>query len=661
MSYKDFSSFFEIKPAFGENTEPNHGFTARPAFPCAQHEHFTDDYFLLYRRSEYAAQVELVCAKIFTLLMGYGPQMEIVLENNKFYIASRRIKNFKEGYPDFSDEAQYEDITGLAATRIIYYFLCGTDNHSGNFGTQQTDTGRLSFRIDMAEAFDFSMFKTEWDLNSLEKIPYIVEEHFEGDDPLFLPRDYVLSPRFQKEKQDIISKIAETPFELFEALIRETITTDHYTHLKAMNDFIISYFGYTGKKADKIMQRFSEINPLDHTLDVLINLFKERHQKWHLLVLNNPIITQDLSLSDHTLFYAEINKYHCNTDAEKFSPQPGPSNPCASVSTSSSIDRSVPSLLTYDEPHYFSIFSDPQFFKKDHEYFSSDILGSPYAAVQLTEAGMKWLAGYYAKKYNMNILTSFIEDFDVNESYTSTVTRYDFILEHILQLRKTTTYAKIGFVLFAGSHACAIIYEKNNEEERIYQFDSQGLDGPFESITSAILTEKYYDQFSKIQVYVSVDPFQIDISSCHLFSFFIIKELLKTEILPLLRNVNLADEVKYHQQQRKVFPYYQCNIPAICLKVAQNKRCITADVTDTEVKPGESLASYRERYTLSITLNSPLGNVHENQRINKRIYDYGLTVRSRARLFFKADESLSNNSASSSMHAITAERPTLKR
>lgn len=659
MSYKNFSSFLNIEPAFGETTGPNHGFTAVPTFPCDPHEHFADDYFLLYRRSEYAAQIELVCSKIFTLLMGYGPQMEIVQENNKFYIASRRIKNFKEGYPDFSDEAQHGNITGLAATRIIYYFFCGTDNHSGNFGTQQTDSGLLSFRIDMAEAFDFAMFNTEWNLNSLEKIPYIVEEHFEGDDPLFLPTSYVVSPRFQKEKNEVIHKIANTPFELFESLIRNTITTDHYSHLKAMNELIISCFGYTGKKADKMTQRFSAINPLDHTLDVLISLFKERHRKWQLLVLNSPTITQDLSLSDHSLFFSSVKKYHCNENADKSSSHAGPSTPC----TSSSIENSLPPLLTYDESHYFYIFSDLQFFKKDNEHFRSDILGPSYAAVQFTEAGMKWLAEYYSKKYGMNILTYFIEDFEINESYSSTETRYDFVLNHILQLRKTTDYVKVGFVLFVGSHACAILYEKKQEEERIYQFDSQGLDGPFESITSAILTEKYCEHFAKTQIYISEDLFQIDTTSCHLFSFFIIKELLRTEILPLLRNITLAEEIKYHQQQKKALSYYQCNLPAVCLKVAQNKRCITADVINTEVKLGESLASYRERYTLNTTLNSPLGKVHENQQINKRIYDYGVTIRARAHLFFNADNSHASHGhgASSSIHVVDYDLETTSR
>lgn len=61
-------------------------------FPDRSKHFFDDDYFLLFRRSEYAAQIELACSKIFKGLMGYGPELEIIKENNEFYIASRKIK-----------------------------------------------------------------------------------------------------------------------------------------------------------------------------------------------------------------------------------------------------------------------------------------------------------------------------------------------------------------------------------------------------------------------------------------------------------------------------------------------------------------------------------------------------------------------------------------
>src|SRR4029079_8040719 len=92
-NYLKFSHFNEIKLHFGNPAEGlNYGYTALPNFKIDQNPLFEDSYFILYRRSEYAAQVELACSEIFITLMGYGPSMKIVEENGEFYIASRKIK-----------------------------------------------------------------------------------------------------------------------------------------------------------------------------------------------------------------------------------------------------------------------------------------------------------------------------------------------------------------------------------------------------------------------------------------------------------------------------------------------------------------------------------------------------------------------------------------
>lgn len=292
----------------------------------------------------------------------------------------------------------------------------------------------------------------------------------------------------------------------------------------------------------------------------------------------------------------------------------------------------------YDDSHYFHIFPDPQFLKKGGTHFTSDILGKPYAAVQPTAEGMKWLAEYYFKKHQLVILTNYNPKFKdkTNGWYDTTGIsgRYDFILDSILQLRQSKDTLKVGFVIYSGSHACMVIYEKINEKEWIYQFDSLGTDGPFDSIVYAIHTKKYDHAFNGAQIIINTDSIQTDITTCTLFSFYMVKDLLRREILPLLRNIELKERRITVQDQLLTRQYYECHLPIHCLKIAQNKRLVTEDLLQYNVKGEETLASYRKRYSVTMSLTSSTGEVFQDVEVNKRIFDYGLKLRKRAQLFF---------------------------
>ncbi|KTD32725.1 hypothetical protein Lnau_2373 [Legionella nautarum] len=317
MRYKNFSSFHAIKKAFGDVVDLNHGFTAKPEGGCADSDAFENDFFLLFRRSEYAAQVELACARIFKMMMGYGPEMEIVKERDKFYIASRRIKSFKEGYPDFSDPTKFQHISGLAATQMLYYFLCGTDNHSGNFGIQRLGQDEKTYRLDMPDCFDLNFLAQTLELRSLQRIPYIVEEHFDGDYPYSLPVAYVMTPGFQNEKRAMIKKIAETSFSQFEEILRATITTDAYSHVQAMTTLMIASHLLNEKQIEEMKARVETIKSEEFSLDHMINLFKLRHSQWRQIVEINPVIEQDLTLADPKKFMAEERLYHNNSSSDE--------------------------------------------------------------------------------------------------------------------------------------------------------------------------------------------------------------------------------------------------------------------------------------------------------------------------------------------------------
>ncbi|OCH97853.1 hypothetical protein A8135_01120 [Legionella jamestowniensis] len=308
MTYKTFADFSNINLVFGNKEEGlNYGYTATPNFLCEKAKNFENEYYLLYRRSEYAAQIELACAKIFKRLMGYGPEMEIVKEKDEFYIASRKIRNFVTGCPQFKNSGEYEKFYGLASVWVIWYFLCQSDTHSGNYGTSTNEHDKLSFGLDMAEALDFKMMESPDLLLALKRIPYIVEEHFFGVSEDNLPRDYVASKNFQNEKKSMIRLVGATSFDVFESIIREVVTSDYYTHQKVMMTKLIK-FNQDPEVINSITEEFSKIAPEQFSVNALIQLLKNRHQQWQQLMTDE--LEQDFSLASSSIFVQEMNRYH---------------------------------------------------------------------------------------------------------------------------------------------------------------------------------------------------------------------------------------------------------------------------------------------------------------------------------------------------------------
>lgn len=310
MPYKNFSNFRNIKHLFGNCDDGmNYGFTCDSATPVESNPRFDDSYFLLYRRSEYAAQVELACAKIFINLMGYGPELEIVEEQGNFYIASRKIKNFKEGAPRL-DEIEWSTIYGFAAMFILSYFLAETDMHGDNYGGQLMNHFLKAYRIDMAESLDFGMLANEPSLTALQRMPYHVEAQFHGVTELVFPKEYIASPNFQNEKKDMIQLIAAKPFAFFADIIRSTVTKDFYSHQQAMRTHMNIFMArhMDEESIADLNAVYDSMNPNDFSTNRLIELLGKRHACWQNLAGQN--LEQDYSLASHDQYNAEASLYH---------------------------------------------------------------------------------------------------------------------------------------------------------------------------------------------------------------------------------------------------------------------------------------------------------------------------------------------------------------
>ncbi|STX55801.1 Uncharacterised protein [Legionella beliardensis] len=310
MKYKFITDFKDVQLKFGSPEQGlNYGYTALPNHFIDDHPLFDNEFFILYRRSEYAAQVELACAKIFQYLMGYGLDMEIVQDNNQFFVSSRKIKNFVEGCDGLSDQDALR-VKGLISVFIIWYFIGQTDTHSGNYGLAESDNKLLAFGLDMAEALDFEMLKKPLELLTLKKIPYYVEENYEGVSEDILSKHFVASKNFQNEKFAMIKLIADTPFEVFESIIRNTITSSFSIHKRIMLEKCLAYTEDEPSRETILAMLSSPDEPEDYSVEALIAHLKSRHEQWKLLTENLKNFEQDFSLSNPTLFFKESEKYH---------------------------------------------------------------------------------------------------------------------------------------------------------------------------------------------------------------------------------------------------------------------------------------------------------------------------------------------------------------
>ena len=290
-----FSLYNNIELAFGTPSSLSHWYRALPKTPYSSDPAFDNEVFIIYRESLYKAQVELACSKIFQKLMGYGSEVDIIKNDGSYYIVSRKIKNFISGCP----LEHHNEIKGLAAIFILSYFLCESDMHSGNYGFQNSAQEKKAFRIDLADALERKMLEMPLTLEALNQLPYRAEEYYQGVCELDLPRDYVNSEAFQYEKNEMIHCIAKTPSDVFETILRETIT----------EGFLVDYDDSDSIESDSDEEE-SSYNP---RVEQLITLLKKRHDDWKNLILTGQLY-QDNRYASEEEFQMIIDSFKQYTD-----------------------------------------------------------------------------------------------------------------------------------------------------------------------------------------------------------------------------------------------------------------------------------------------------------------------------------------------------------
>lgn len=261
-----------------------------------------DLWYLALRHGEYDAQVDLAVGEIFKYFLPESPEMHIVQDyvNHDYYIASKNIDNVSHAYPENSNFKNYGSISVLA------YFVGETDYHGGNYLVQQYDTQTFNaIKIDHAESLDYEAISNPVTLDD------ILDNHWEFSDSITETEAY------QNEQINMIHKIAQTPFDVFEGILRNHITsTQAESTLHFMNKLLESDFFENDIDSQNMileyLDLFSEasktgddLSELGFTsLDQILERLNERHESFK--DISAQLIQDDLA-NDSIDHYEMLN------------------------------------------------------------------------------------------------------------------------------------------------------------------------------------------------------------------------------------------------------------------------------------------------------------------------------------------------------------------
>lgn len=308
MPYKSLTDFSSLTLKFGTPGSLNYGYLATPKFTITPSDFFEDDFLVIYRRSEFSAQKEVVMAEIYKFLTGYAPEVYVVTDDKEnFYIATRRIKNFEEGLAFFNKKTGYEKARNLAALHIISYFFAESDMHSGNYGTQFSNQLTNIFKIDNAESLNFDIMRAGLHVDALKQLPYCTVAGFHGVSENKIPKTVVQSNHYQREKMNIIQKIAKTDFKIFVDILDKHLTRDEFSHRKEILKHMLNMPWCTTSMATAFREEFNKINSKYYTHEALIAKLFFRHEQLK-QILQHDDLKQDYSLANPNHFQMVIQR-----------------------------------------------------------------------------------------------------------------------------------------------------------------------------------------------------------------------------------------------------------------------------------------------------------------------------------------------------------------
>lgn len=241
---------------------------------------------LVMRRGLYLAQVDKAMSEMYQYFLGYSTDVDLVSEGSDYYIARRAFKHFSnlnitkknnQYYIDdylILDDGTLTSVTsvkhfsGLAKVAALTDFFGETDAELFNCGLQKTDTEFRVVQYDNEHALGYS------DDDYLNRPD--IEKTLQGE----LGGDFIKMTWYQKEKQQMLEKIATTDFAIIEGILRKNITVSsleeaRWTLKKILSDpTVLPEFD-----RKEVKQNLDELNLMDdkeYMVDKVIEIIKAK-------------------------------------------------------------------------------------------------------------------------------------------------------------------------------------------------------------------------------------------------------------------------------------------------------------------------------------------------------------------------------------------------
>jgi hypothetical protein len=265
---------------------------------------YSDQWYILMREGKMGAQIEKAVSILYKYFFGYSTDINIIREEKDYYVASRGIKNFTtwtasicnnlivtqpDGTLFFVQDNTKYPIVGLGALCALTTFFRESDSNTENFGIQIIDNIARAFKIDNEKALNFfnededhsekenSENENIEDENRSEKEN--IEDEIRSDSTRFLKQDITKSGWFQKEKQDMLNKIAQTDFSIIENILRENITSTKIESTSWLFNYLLKLPKYENDQAMlSVLDQLKEGNISDQDVNHLIKKLKLDHE-----------------------------------------------------------------------------------------------------------------------------------------------------------------------------------------------------------------------------------------------------------------------------------------------------------------------------------------------------------------------------------------------
>lgn len=308
LADKYFSDYVDITPT--RNSRPE---TLRVHYFAKQREndrphdplYKNNQWKIVMRWGIYLAQKDKAMSEMYRYFLGYSTDVDIVEDHGDFYIARRKFKSFKKAYnPDRKErdyvrkdgnnflvgkylllddgrlvrDGEVKQFKGLASIAVLTDFFGEADYGDYNYGYQISDTEVKAIFYDCEHALNFH------DNDDGESY-----SNLEGDLIHMLGKEFVNMTWYQREKKQMLQKIADTDFSVIETILRKNITGSRLDEERWKLNKILSDPKVMPQvdrvEARKQLDEINKLNDKDHGIEQVIRTLRVRHEKLRLKML----------------------------------------------------------------------------------------------------------------------------------------------------------------------------------------------------------------------------------------------------------------------------------------------------------------------------------------------------------------------------------------